>query len=282
MKPKIKVKWDIFDRMFIQKNFPIMTWNELLDAVNEIRPSSQQVGLSGLRFQCRRMGLSKGIQIRWSDSDKRFLLCNYQTIGNVELAAILNISSRSFREIDGKKVFRIFTKRHVEKKMKLLGLHRTPEQVLKIKKRNLTTTNFRTLSLECNLWTRGIRKACGEETVRIWKGKRFIKIDGKFTPYTRWFYHNFVQPVHEGYIVIHLDCDILNDEPDNLRCIKRGGLHKLERYKNALILLTDREKKIMEKLPQMNYDKQRGDVRQMHVDLNRIRNLQTKINQKIN
>jgi hypothetical protein len=252
-----------------------------LESVNEIRPASQQVELSALRHQVKRMGLSKSILIHWSSDDINFLLSNYTGIGNVELAAELNKKHRTFRIIDGRKVFRTFTKNHVEKKMKLLGLHRTPEQILKIKKRNLTTTNFRVCTHECNLWSQGIRKAADEESVRIWRGRRYVKINGKFTPYARWFYHNFVQPVPKGYLVYHLDFDTLNDNPDNLALTPRTGLNSLNRYRNALTLLEKREKEITKTLPTMNYSDRRDEIRQMHTDLNRIRKLQQKINERL-
>jgi len=118
MKPKIAIKWEPIDIFFIRKNFPVMTWMQLLDAVNEIRPESQQVELPALRHQVRRMGLSKGIQIRWSKRDIGFLRKNYTEIGNVEMANLLNKKQRTFRVINGKKVYRTFTKKHVEKKLK--------------------------------------------------------------------------------------------------------------------------------------------------------------------
>jgi exoribonuclease R len=128
MKPKIATKWEIIDLIFIRKKFPDMTWQELLSAVNEIRPASQQVSLNALRHQARRMGLKKGIQIRCSSRDVEFLLSNYRKMGNTEIAGKLNKAHRSCRVIEGKAVFRTFTKKHVEKKMKLPGLHRTKEQ----------------------------------------------------------------------------------------------------------------------------------------------------------
>jgi len=281
MKPKIAVNWEPIDIYFIKQHFPVMTWSELLDAVNAIRPASGQVEISALRHQVKRMGLTKGIQIRWSEQDIRFLQKNYTKIGNVEMAEILTKKRRTFRMINGKKVCRTFTKKHIEKKMVLLGLHRTPEQILAIKRRNLTTTNSRVLTSEDNLWTRGILKASEEETVKIWKGKRYIKINGSFTPYARWFYHNFIERIPKGWMVYHLDCDILNDEPDNLACSPRVGWHSSERYRNALPLLAAREEKILQQLPTMNYDKQRAEIKQMHTDLNRVRKLQQNIKIKL-
>jgi hypothetical protein len=280
MKQKIAAKYDSIDIIFIRKHFPVMTWSELLEAVNETRPASKQVGLSGLRFQCKRMGLSKGIQIRWSKQDVAFLVKNYKEIGNVEMASLLNKRGKTYRKIAGKKVYRTFTKKHVEKKMKLLGLHRTPEEILKIKKRNLTTTNYRVITSDCNLWSLGKRKSYKEGDVRIWKGMRFVKIHGGWTPYTRWFYHNFIAPVPKGHVVYHLDFDKLNDDPDNIACSSRKRI-SADMLKNGLDLLELREKKIMKELPLMNYDRQRAEIRQKHTDLNRVRRLQREVKERL-
>ncbi|MDR2691920.1 MAG: HNH endonuclease [Dysgonamonadaceae bacterium] len=281
MKSKIPVKWETADLVFIRKNFPVMTWNRLLEGVNAIRPASWQVSSSALRYQVKCMGLSRGIQIRWSPEDIDFLRSRYTRMGNVEMAAKLNERRRTFRIIDGRKVFRTFTKRHVEKKLKLLGLHRTAEQIRQIKKRNLVTTGYRVLTHDCNLWTQGKRKAADEASVRIWKGRRHVKINGKFTPYTRWFYHNFIRPVPPGYMVYHLDCDRLNDSPDNLACAPHNNLQSFAYYRHALTLLDRREKKLLDILRVRNYGRQGDEIRQMHTDLNRIRKLQQKIRNKI-
>jgi len=281
MKAKIAAKWETIDKIFIRKNFPVMTWSELLAAVNVIRHPSQQVNFGALRHQVRRMGLNKFTLIRWSKEDTDYLITNYTTIGNVEMAAELNKRHTTFRVINGVKTFRFFTEKHVVKKLMVLGLHRTREEILKIRKRNLKTTNFKVITSEDNLWTQGKRKAYKEEEIRIWKRKRFIKINGAFTPYTRWFYHNFVEPVPEGHIVYHLDCDTLNDDPVNLACIKKGGIRKYEMYKKAIVLLAQREDQICEKLLRLNYDRNRDLIKQLHVELNRIRKLQDEINSKI-
>jgi hypothetical protein len=93
-----------------------------------------------LRHQVKRTGLSRGIRIRRSPEDIDFLRSRYTRTGNVEMAAKLNERRRTFRIIDGRKVFRTFTERHVEKKMKLPGLRRTAEQIRQIKKRNPVIT----------------------------------------------------------------------------------------------------------------------------------------------
>jgi len=282
MKAKIAIRWDPIDKIFIRKNYSKMTLNQLLSAVNDIRPASQKVNMPGLRHQLRRMGLSKGIQIHWSPDDVSFLLSHYKKIGNVEMAAILNKRRKTYRKINEKKSYRLFTKKHIQKKMNLLGLHRTSEQIKKIMKRNLTTTNYRVLTAENNFYTQGIRQKYEEESTLIRNGKRYIKINSKFIPYTRWFYHNFIEPIPEGYVVYHLDCDMMNDDPDNLACMSRGKLKQFDRYWRAIKLLEYREKKLIEKLPLMNYDKHKEAVLQMHSELNRIRRILSNINNKMN
>jgi hypothetical protein len=282
MKPKVAAKWEMIDILFIRKNFSAMTWNGLLDAINDMRPASMQVSRSALRHQARRMGLFKNnILIQWSKEDVEFLRENYTRIGNVEMAAILNGMRRTSRIIGGEKVYRTFTKKHIKKKLDLLGLHRTREQILAVKRRNLTTTDYKVMTSEDNMWTRGVRKALQEEETAVWNKKRYVKVNGRCTPYARWFYHNFIETVPKGYIVYHLDGDTLNDEPDNLACSPRANCHSLVRLRAALPLLAAREQKILQQLPAMNYSRQREEIRQMHADLNRVRRIQEKIQLKI-
>ena len=88
MKQKIPVKWEMIDILFIRKYFPVMTWSELLNAVNETRPASGRVERSALRHQARRMGLKKDIRIRRSPCDVDFLLSGYTKMGNVEMCIL--------------------------------------------------------------------------------------------------------------------------------------------------------------------------------------------------
>ena len=293
MKPKEKVQWDCFDLAFIRKHFYEMTWTELLKAVNETRPANLRVELSALRHQARRMGLNKGIQIRWSDEDIRYLEANFRKYGDTELAGRLNKRKKTSRIIDGKKVYRTFTKKHINKKRDLLGLKRTPEEVEAIKKRNKELLPRQCFTKEWNVYTRGIRKVAAEETTRIWGGRRMVKVNGGFIPYTRWFYHNYISPVPEGYIVYHLDYDTLNDNPENLAICRRKGLLSTERLKKALSLLVDREKDILKLLSDLErkkdktfkrdrYEELIRECKNLYADLTRIRKLQSKLQTKIN
>ncbi|MDR1198357.1 MAG: hypothetical protein LBK94_05010 [Prevotellaceae bacterium] len=131
-----KAIWEPVDLMIIVENFDKMTLSRLHEHVNNFRSDADSVDLSALRHQLRRMGLKKQMQIRWSAEDIAFLKNRYRKIGNVELARRLNSRKKTFRKIDGKKVFRVFTKKHVEKKLKLLGLARSPKELSAIRKQN--------------------------------------------------------------------------------------------------------------------------------------------------
>jgi hypothetical protein len=275
------VDWKEIDLYFIQKNFPVMTWDKLLSEINDIRPDSMQINLSALRHQVRRMGLTKGIQIRWSAEDIDFLKNNYQKYGNIELAERLTKFKRSFRLIDGKRVYREFNKKHVEKKIKLLSLVRSPEELKSIQQRNFKTRPRQGFTSDWNLWSRGIKKSYKEGNVVIWKGKRRIKVNGKFTPYTRWLYQNTIAKIPAGHIVYHLDCDTLNDNPNNLVLGPRKGLNSAERYEQAIPLLKERENSILNELPTLSSDKYREQKKQLHTDLNRIRRLLSSIESKL-
>ena len=275
---KIKAEWSEIDKIFIRQNFFEMTWAELLKAVNEIRPESAKVRNGHLRHEVKRLGLKKMIQIRWCKADIKFLKENYKVKGNIEIAEILTEKGRSKRKIDGEMEVRSFSKKNVEKKMVLLGLNRTATDLKNIRARNKELGRGWTISKGDNLYTRGLIPVRAEGETCIWNTsdgnkRRFIKINGKYTPYSRWYYISFVGPVPPGHIVYHKDKDYLNDDPDNYRMCKRRSLNSTSAITEAIFLLSVREMNYEKILPTLNYDKQRKEIRQIHADLNRIRKI---------
>ncbi len=263
--------------IFLKNNFFKMTNQLLLEEINSKRDNP--VTLPGLLHQCRRLGLRRGIQIRWSKEDERYLIRNFRKIGNVELAERLNKRKKTFRIINGKRTYKMFTKKHVEKKMKLLKLQRTPEELAYIKKKNIETGRIPTLSSTDNYWTNGTRTAAPENDIRTWKIngrlKRVIKIDGQFVQYTRWFYHNFIGELLPGEKVYHLDMDTLNDEPENL--YKRTGTgYAFLDYKCALPLIENRINEHKKTTP-----KTREEEKEWQKQLRHLMNVQKEINTQI-
>ena len=273
-----KTIWEPVDLMFIYENFDKMSGKQLLAGINSIRPVSAQVELSALRFQCRRMELSHGLQIRWSAEDIAYLTANYKKYGDTELAQHLNKRKKTFRVINGKKVFRVFTKKHVDKKRQLMGLIRTGKEVSAIIQRNFNVLNKYRFTSTDNAWTRGKRKAVQDNETVVWNGVRYIKITGKAIPFARYFYHNFIASIPEGSIVCHLDGDRLNDAPENLSLSSRRGLYSTERLIATIPLLQARERSILLKMQATNYDrlKDKSTANNLSAELNRVRALNKK------
>jgi hypothetical protein len=263
---------DEIDRVFIHQNYATMSWNRLLESLNEFRGT--KIKLSTLITYSRRHGLQKGdIQIRWSPEDIQYLRDNYREMGNVELAKKLTERKTSFRIIDGKKVFRRFTKKHIEKKMELLGLKRTDEEVLSLRKNNGNFTSTR------NTWTLGYRKAMEENETRVWNGRRFIHIEGRNILYAPWFYEKNKGKIPAGYKIYHIDGDPLNDAIENLEA-RKAKKTSAEQHQRSLKLLQTKEKGILSILNKIDYDKEPAKAKALHADLNRIRKIKNKINNK--
>ncbi|MDR1198356.1 MAG: HNH endonuclease [Prevotellaceae bacterium] len=105
-----------------------------------------------------------------------------------------------------------------------------------------------------------------------------IKVNGKLTPYTRYFYKNFIGYIPPGHIVYHKDFDTLNDSPDNLALTPRRLLRTSENIRTALSLLAERADKIGKKIETINHAKMtKSEIRSMYSELIRIKNLQRKL-----
>lgn len=220
-KPKIPVSWSQADLTFIRDNYYQLTWTELFAAVSQL---NKKATMQALRHQCVRMKLAKQVQIRWSKEDTQYLIDNYKIKGDKELAIDLNKFKRTFRIIKGEKIYRIFSKKHIEKKMKLLGLRRTHDEHLYIRRRNIQTGLTYAWNKTNNPYSLGFKTIAAEGTIRVWSkfypSKR-IKINGQFISYARYIYEQNYGSIPEGYNVWFKDKNPLNCEPDNLYLVSR-------------------------------------------------------------
>lgn len=219
-KPKIPVSWTEEQLEFIRSNYYHKTWKELFEAVKQL---NQSATVQALRHQCIRMKLAKQVQIRWCKEDIQYLIDNYQTKGDKELAIDLNKFKRTFRIIDGEKVFRTFKKKHIEKKMTLLGLKRSEDEYNYIRRRNIQIGLTPAWSKKNNVYTLGIKPIAPNGTIREWKhyGRmiKHIKIDGKFRHYHRYLWEQAYGKVPKGYNIVFKDGNTLNCVLENLECI---------------------------------------------------------------
>lgn len=101
---------------FLKANFFQKTNQELAEALG--------LRLTVVRNKARELGLKKfDPDMPWNDEQTAYLVANYRTMGDVELAE--NLQKNWPRK-------RLWTKKHINKKRYLLGLHRTKAEIEKI------------------------------------------------------------------------------------------------------------------------------------------------------
>jgi hypothetical protein len=205
------------EKVFLYKNFNNKTYKELLDNLNSNRPKNNQLSYPTLRHRFRDLGLARYKMIHWAKVHEKFLKQNYRTKGNTEIAKIL--SSNKFRS---KKVF---TADKVRKKMELLNLHRTKEELSFVVQRNIK------LGLTyVNKPGQAVVPGYPEGHISIRPhGKllyQFIKVNGKYRMYGRWNYENKIGKVPDGHILFRMDLDSLNDDLSNYEIRKPRSVMK--------------------------------------------------------
>lgn len=277
--PKLAFQPD--EILFLEQNFYNLKNEQLRESINEFRASHNQLSCHGFRDRCYRIGFQRGIQIRWNKADIKKLKVWYQIIGDTQISELLNLYGTSSRKINSKIVKRSFTKKHIEKKRNLLGFHRTKKQIENIVKDNKLCSDNQCFTKDNNLWTSGHRKIAKEHDIRIWKCGVNIKINGKFIPYTRWFYKNFIGPVPKDKKVFHIDMDPLNNVPDNLKLIDFGRV-SIEDYETALPLIQNKIKNETQNINRkwecaLSKD-QRKDLMK---EINRLQSIKEKIIKKL-
>jgi len=238
--------FDEFDELFLRKNYGKMGIFELLNIFNNCRNEDEQVSLHWLRDKLRKIGIYNKNLIHWSEEDTNFLKKNYKKIGDLELSKLLTERKKSYKIIDGKKQYRIFTKKHVEKKRKLLGLKRTDAEVLSVVKRNIANGKW-CIKKDDNLYTRGLKKVLEQNEIVLYRTGYFVKQGKKIVPYARWFYQNYIDKnIPLNHRIYYKDGDIFNIEFDNIICIKIGQDKTREFTEQALKCLKIRKIKLSE------------------------------------
>lgn len=107
-----RIVWTTEMISYLQENFTRQTNRELAAAL--------QVKITVLRNKTRELGLKVFELQPWTAEQVAFLIAHYQVAGDVDLAEMLQ--QRWPRD-------KAWTKKNVNKKRQLMGLHRTPEQI---------------------------------------------------------------------------------------------------------------------------------------------------------
>lgn len=207
--PHNKIHWSDNDIQFIRDNFFKMTNKQLADSLG--------MKITTVRTKCYELGLKRMDLEYWDEYHVTFLLDNYKEMGDSEIADIL-------QAVDPKN--KGWSKKHVEKKRRYLGLKRTEEEKAAIHVRNYELGCYK----DCHkkMWDKIGRAKNGE--IREWQHSystnsrnfKVIKTDEGFVHYAPWLYRKHFGEIPEGLIVTFKDGDSLNVVPENLELIDRA------------------------------------------------------------
>ena len=118
--PYNKTVWTDKDILFVKDNFHKMTNPQMAKALG--------FGLTVVRSKCYEMGLRHMEMEYWDEYHIAFLVDNYKEMGDTEMAEIL-------QAVDPKN--KGWSKKHVEKKRRYMGLKRTAKEKASVLKRNI-------------------------------------------------------------------------------------------------------------------------------------------------
>lgn len=177
---------------FLRDNYRSMTDRELLNGLKAMGCKITFGKLRQLKYEQR---LVKQRQVRWTAGQVQFLLDNYRSMGNVEMAAYFGWPKK-------KGVKRIW------KKMIQMKLKRSKSQTDELRK------NQPNLRKDGEVWF----QECS--------GHKLIKSGGEITYYARWVWENKHGPIPDGFCVVHKNDDRRDCRIWNLELLSREEVAK--------------------------------------------------------
>lgn len=145
-----------------------------------------------VRTKAYEMGLKKLNLEYWTDEQVLFLKENYKTIGDTEIAEYFNENMPKVKK---------WTKKHIDKKRRYLGLTRTELEVKEIHKRNKELGRFSDCASK--MWDSIGRPEIGEIRVHVHNGNKkvVIKTEKGFVHRNRWLWEQYYGPVPSNVYV---------------------------------------------------------------------------------
>lgn len=175
-------------------------------------------GFTSFRTELYKIGLKKCKILRWTNSETEYLLNNFKTKGNKEIAEHLS------------KPGRVFTKKNIEKKIKLLKIKRTPEDLLLIKNNYKAKGIYKNAS--ARIKEKGIRYYPeGHIKIQITNNRpvMVIKVNGIFVHYLRYRYLQLYGDPPKGWKVYPKDYNFRNISDENIIAKPTTGNNSSER-----------------------------------------------------
>lgn len=190
---------------FIKANHSKMSNKKLADSLG--------LKVTTVRTRCYEMGLYKMRLEYWTNEQVEFLKLHYDYIGDTELAQLFETRWPKDKG---------WSKKHIEKKRRYLGLKRTKNQIDDIRKRNTEAGMYAV----CNKkrWIATGVTPLGK--IKIWNyksGRKFkvIKTEDGFIRYAPFLYKQHYGEVPDGMVIRFKDNDPMNVNIENLECITR-------------------------------------------------------------
>lgn len=201
--------------LFLTRYYNTLTHAELYGHINGNRADIDKVSYTTFRYRIADLGLKRFEVVRWPQEWSDFVIDNYTTMGDVDLAEAMNKLFKPARK---------FTKKHIDKRRRtFLKLFRTPEQVAAIRAKHVENGRYNTVA---KAWeTMGVAV---DGDLRVWmhggKPTEFVKQGGKFVLSTRFVYESNFGKIPAGNKVYHKDCNRLNNAICNLYIAPAKGL----------------------------------------------------------
>ncbi|SIO53916.1 HNH endonuclease signature motif containing protein [Chitinophaga niabensis] len=185
-----------------------------------------QINIGTVRRICYELDLNRLELEYFTPEQVNYLISNFQMIGDCELAEV-------FQQQWPKK--KGWTKKHIEKKRKYLGLKRTQKQIQLIHHRNVKNGRFAICPVKA--WNKRGRSPDGE--IRYWTqkdtGKKYpvIKFNGSFRHWGRWAWEQAFGKIPPKYNVVFKDNDPYNLKIENLLLLSNAELAQRNAEKSS-------------------------------------------------
>lgn len=213
-----KIKYTKAEVAFMRQYYGKIPNTHMLKQLNTMR--REELKMSSLRHKLRYLRLITGVRlIHWNEQQVQYLLDNYKTKGNIQIA----------KELNGLKLTkRKFNKKHIEKKMMLMDLKRTDIELFAIKEGHKALKHYP---------GRVRAEPQGAIHIRIMNGipHPHIKVGKFFVKQAREMWKTKFGDIPKGYMVHFKDLNSLNLTPENLELIKVGDLTFKEKQKMLAI-----------------------------------------------
>jgi hypothetical protein len=220
------VRLKIFNTINCSPNYGEIVWTPMMLAILEENwkrltagqiAKALKVSRTGVRIKMYERGYKKIEMEYWTDEQVSFLKDNYQVMGDTELAEIFESTWAKEKS---------WTKKHIDKKRKYLGLKRSRQELINIEQRNLDQGRLNTHMKKgkSNFLTTG---PATEGEIRLYRNTAGIispkiRIGKCWVFWSRWAYQKYIGAVPTGFVVVMKDGNPLNTVPENLEAVSRN------------------------------------------------------------